>query len=434
MNNDISFIELTLPENLEQITIDPRLKGIFTGVMYRIQEYFNRRGYTKNFDYATFLQKYLINAGYLYKMRFKVTRKSKSGNRSFAGYYNASKSSIMISKKYLNDPESEKIFCHEFIHFLTKHLLFFEGKMMNEKNKEIFNGGFINEALTEMLTLEIYPEFKTTSSYKPHVKMLEFVNKMCHSINLYQSFLLGYVDINVVKGLKRTDDIIRYEKDFYHFVSKYHHNNLTYSMEDALVSMDYLNGQRSIILAVLTSINTFEDYFEFLKNLVDAPVPDPEYLETSLSNKERELVSKVVPVNSNDGQYLLSSLRKLRNNIMVYNEKLFALPFDGGTISFYDVNDWVLYLGDVPSKKRKIVQGVYRSFKDGVYVFEYIVNNVRYYRTIDKVAEYHRLQESYEKFKKDLYYLSRNFTISTTFMYDYPLENQRVEFVGRRRK
>lgn len=424
MNNDTSFIELTYPENLDKIDIDPRLKDVFIRVMYRLQNYFNKHNYTKNFNYYEFFQKYLLNSGVICKMRFKVSEKDYIGNKKFSACYQNNKWRIMVSKKILNHPQLEKIFCHEFIHFLSNYRLFVE-EDINEKNKEVYNGGFINEALTEMLTLEIYPEFKPSTTYLPQVKMMEFVNKLCGSINFYQCFLLGYIDINVVKGFEKSNTIRYYEDNFYNSISRYQKSFADYDMVNALNSKDYLDGQRYIVLAVLETINTFDSYFNFLKVLAEAPVSDYSFLNEYLENKEKMLIGNLGIQNESYG-LLLNDLRRLRNDILIYNRKSFILQFSGGTIYYYNNRDFVVYINGKVSRGREILKSINQSFNNGVYTFNYVINNVHYYCTFDKNTQYFNLQNSYNSFFKGVDYALKGFSIvqeSENIYPEFPLKN-----------
>ena len=163
---DNSFLYFTSPEVLSKIDIDPRLEDSFKRVMNKLQEYFNANGYTSQRNYKEYLEKYLLNSG---KDNLRIYI-NKIANKNVGGFYNRGKSEICINENILLgvNERIDSTLCHEFIHFLVMHELV-EGK----SEPDIFQGGFINESLTEMLTQQMYP---TSNAYDAQVAMQKFAN------------------------------------------------------------------------------------------------------------------------------------------------------------------------------------------------------------------------------------------------------------------
>ena len=225
MNKDTSFIELTKPKNLSKIRIQPILIPIFVNTMQRMQNYFNKHNYTKHFNYKELFKEFILtnDASKVLKIRADFSMNLNDNN----GYYSSEMNEIILNGSLLELKNIEFTLCHEFIHFITEQV--FKRKMFkNSKNMKLYKNGFIKEALTEMLSMEIYPEFSNITGYISLVKMMEFVNELSGSINHYQSFLLGYINIKVVDWWKKTQIIKKYEEDFLNFITVYYAERNSY--------------------------------------------------------------------------------------------------------------------------------------------------------------------------------------------------------------
>lgn len=426
MYNDTSFIDLTRPEVLSMIDIDERLKPAFINMMYRLQRYFNKHNYTKNFNYRLLFNDYLLTSNL--SKRFRIMVSNEPSKIGCAGFYSADENRIVIDSKILNSKELEKILCHEFIHFLTMHYLI-KCKIYNEKTKEIFNGGFINEALAEMLTLEIYPECKLYSGYAAQVRMMNYANQLCGSINLYQCFLLGYIDISVLKNKKKNRFAKSYETDFYKYITNYQKHENSFSYEDALMSNTYVNAQRSLILSVLETINDIGSYTEFLKKVINSPVPDYDFLVNALLRKEKELIDKLGIQDLKFKKELLSKLTAMRANMLIYYQSFFELPFRNGTVYYNDNNDYVIFVNSTPHKNLSLLNNVRKYINYGVYRFYYNIGNISYTITIDKKRQYDNLEMAKESFYNQLKAVKSDGSIRSEY-YEYKDNMNRKIVVG----
>ncbi len=146
---DKSFLYYTQDEIIDKLDIDPRLIEPFKRVMHKIQEYFNAHGYTQERDYASYLRRNLLESD-SNNLKFVVQTIDEKG---VLGFFSKKDRKIAISEELLKNDFSEGVectLCHEFIHFLVMLEL-------SLGEADIFSSSFINEALTEMLTQEIYP-------------------------------------------------------------------------------------------------------------------------------------------------------------------------------------------------------------------------------------------------------------------------------------
>lgn len=309
---DKSFIDLLTEENLSKIDIDPRLVDSFKRVTDKLQTYFNANGYTSQRDYKKFFEEYLFK-DMDSKLRIRVSDEpSKIGA---AGLYrhNQGITEIHIDETYLNDEEYlDQVFCHEFIHFLAMREL----DSVEYPDPEIKNGGFINEALTEMLTQQIYPN---SNSYQPQVNMLKFANLLTGNVNNYSLFLRGKVDC---KGGASAWN------NFYASANAYQRSwaDKGFLMRDAINDSNYISAQRCIIQANISShlISSFSDYRKWVSILQQRPVPDNDFIDKLFTDMDRSLVSNLGLKNENlkDIMYRqLSDYRQISSALSMYDGK-----------------------------------------------------------------------------------------------------------------
>lgn len=273
---DKSFIDLLSDDNIKRISIDPRLIVPFKNVMIKMQEYFNANGYTTQRNYKDFFEKFLLSE-IIDKLKIIVDNEPSKIGASGIYRHNNEKQEIHIDERYLNTQEVESTLCHEFIHFLVMRDLSKTGHY----DIEIKDGGFINEALTEMLTQQIYPNSK---SYKPQVEMLKYANLLTNNVNNFSLFLRGHVDSRrgATSWLHFYDYVQEYQKKF---------RDYGFYLNDAVNDVNYINAQREIIMANLHThlIRNFEQYTDFINKLNKRVVPDDEWIEDFILKAEKSL-------------------------------------------------------------------------------------------------------------------------------------------------
>lgn len=266
-----SFQNLTTAENIEKMEIDPRLEASFKRVMGVIQSYFNANGYSQIKDYDKLFHDYLLSDDFKNeKLRIYLNKEpSKIGAAGFyrqkSGDYN-----ITIDEQCLaNDENLDSTLAHEFIHFIVMHKA--------KGDAEIVGGGFTNEALTEMLTQQMYPK---SNAYKPQTSMFTFANALIGRANDYKSFLQAHSQIG--GGYS--------QNDYNRHAGAYHERfkNEGYRMETAVNDPDYIAAQRKLIeLIRLDTITDVDTYLEKVRILKDRPVQDQEFMndyEKTLDN------------------------------------------------------------------------------------------------------------------------------------------------------
>lgn len=273
---DKSFIDLLSDNNIKRISIDPRLIVPFKNVMIKMQEYFNANGYTTQRNYKDFFEKFLLSE-IIDKLKILVDNEPSKIGASGIYRHNNEKQEIHIDERYLNTQEVESTLCHEFIHFLVMRDLSKTGHY----DIEIKDGGFINEALTEMLTQQIYPNSK---SYKPQVEMLKYANLLTNNVNNFSLFLRGHVDSRrgATSWLHFYDYVQEYQKKF---------RDYGFYLNDAVNDVNYINAQREIIAANIHThlIRNFEQYTDFINKLNKRVVPDDVWIEDFILQAEKTL-------------------------------------------------------------------------------------------------------------------------------------------------
>lgn len=303
-----SFINLTNEENLSKINIDPRLIETFKKVMKELQEYFDANGYTEKINYEEFFENNLIDK------EFKIQINNLPSKYGAAGLYQKNNNTIIIDEKYLNTNKLQSILCHEFIHFLVMH------------GKEIKMSTFINEALTESLTRQMYPQ---SDSYEPQVRMMDFANILANKKNNYGLFLQGGIDAKHIST--NWNDFIKYVNLYQ---EKY--KNVGFTIVNAINDENYIEAQRSIIKNNIHShlVNTFSEYEEILEKLSKRPVNDEEWINQFIDRIEQNVVRNIR--NSKIRQATLNKFkeyRKIKQELGKYvGEDKFELEIDGNKI------------------------------------------------------------------------------------------------------
>ena len=297
---DKSFINLLTEENLAKINIDPRLVDSFKRVMKKMQVYFNSNGYTSERDYQAFFYEYLLNPDNTKNLSlFLNDEPSKIGADGF--YTNDGKRICIDESNSRKDENLDSTLCHEFIHFLVMRGIIDE----QYADPQIRFGGFINEALTEMLNRQMYPN---SGAYEPQVSMMEFANLLSNNVNNYSMFLRGNIDAKGY-GASAWNNFVANAKAYQ---SKW--KGKPFLMSDARKDKLYINAQRELINSKISChlIKSFSDYTEKIDILMQRPAPDLEYMETFFENMDINLLNNLGLRNPELSSILKQKLQEYR--------------------------------------------------------------------------------------------------------------------------
>lgn len=297
---DKSFINLLTEENLAKINIDSRLVDSFKRVMKKMQVYFNSNGYTSERDYQAFFYEYLLNPDNTKNLSlFLNDEPSKIGAGGF--YTNDGKKICIDESNSRKDENLDSTLCHEFIHFLVMRGIIDE----QYADPQIRFGGFINEALTEMLNRQMYPN---SGAYEPQVSMMEFANLLSNNVNNYSMFLRGNIDAKGY-GASAWNNFVANAKAYQ---SKW--KGKPFLMSDARKDKLYINAQRELINSKISGhlIKSFSDYTEKIDILMQRPAPDLEYMETFFENMDINLLNNLGLRNPELSSILKQKLQEYR--------------------------------------------------------------------------------------------------------------------------
>lgn len=318
--NDTSFIDLLKKNNLDKISIDDRVVEAFKSVMKKIQAYFNANGYSLERDYKKFFEEYLLTDDLSKKLNIIVNNEpSKRG--ALGIYYNEEKI-LSIDEKCLNDKEIlEHVLCHELIHFIV---------MRENSKNEVSKSEFFNEALTEMLTIQILGNNK--KSYEPQVEMMKYINLLSGVVNNYSQFLKGNFGGNY--SSPNWNSILS-------FLNLYQNKfeNKGYVLKDAKYDKDYINAQRKAIDNYVLSgrINNFSEYLEKINLIRHRVAPDSEYIEQELLKLDTNFINKLRIDNKRVKENMLTKLKDLRKNLDEYDQttdkNVYEFDFEGYKIT-----------------------------------------------------------------------------------------------------
>ena len=297
---DKSFINLLTEENLAKINIDPRLVDSFKRVMKKMQVYFNSNGYTSERDYQAFFNEYLLNPDNTKNLSlFLNDEPSKIGAGGF--YTNDGKRICIDESNSRKNENLDSTLCHEFIHFLVMR------GIINEQyaDPQIRFGGFINEALTEMLNRQMYPN---SGAYEPQVSMMGFANLLSNNVNNYSMFLRGNIDAKGY-GASAWNNFVANAKAYQ---AKW--KGKPFLMADARKDELYIKAQRELINSKISAhlIKSFSDYTEKIDILMQRPAPDLEYMETFFENMDRNLLNNLGLRNPELSSILKQKLQEYR--------------------------------------------------------------------------------------------------------------------------
>ena len=298
--SESNFTNLMKESNFSKINIDSRLVDSFKRVLDKLQTYFDANGYTSQRDYEKFFEEYLLKD---MDSKLKILVSNEPSKIGAAGFYRHRRgiTEIHIDENYLKHEETlDSILCHEFIHFLAMRGL----DDMEYPDPEIKNGGFINEALTEMLTGQMYPN---SNAYQPQVDMLKFANLLTGNVNNYSHFLRGKVDC---KGGASS------WINFFAAANTYQQTwrDKGFVMSQAINDPDYIKAQQYIIRANISPhlISSFEDYKKWVSILQQRPAPDNEFIDKLFIDMDRSLISNLGLNNENLRNMMYQQLLEFR--------------------------------------------------------------------------------------------------------------------------
>ncbi len=308
----ITFGDLAKFENIEKMNLDPALEKIFIRLMRKLQEYFDEHGYTIDygFDFSDIINSLVLNGDN--RLRIYASDETSVIHEKAGGFFERENNRIVINKRILGDEDKlEKILCHEFIHFIVENKCL---KNINP-NSDIYNGGMINEALTEMLAREIVHFKGNTSGYEQHVRMLRFANILTDSVNDFRSFLKGRIEPKIYN--EYWEEFLKqarvYQDDFY--------NGGFHKFDEALKTKSYIDVQRSLIKMVWKNKEP-KSYLEFVKLVRKTSkrvVPDDDWME----NFYKEVI-KNTPINSDAKEYFTDAMMrycKISDELEEYDRK-----------------------------------------------------------------------------------------------------------------
>lgn len=322
---DSSFLYLTNDETISKIDIDPRLIDSFKRVMQKIQLYFNANGYTSQRDYSTFLEEFLLKD---IDGKLKIQCNNGPSKIGAAGLYwpkSPKEFLLIIDESVLetkNNDFVDSTLCHEFIHFLVMR-----SKHKYDSDVEI---DFTNEALTEMLTQQIYPN---SHAYEPQVSMMKFANLLTNKVNNYSMFLRGSIDS---KGGASSWN------NFISLVSEYQNQmkGKSFKLKEAIQNPLYIKAQRYIIEANIHPhlLKNFQDYERCIEILNNRPVPDNDRIEDFKNRMDKFLINNLGIHDLSMQKVLLDQLKRYRTineKLEMYDEKdVIEFEILGRTIAF----------------------------------------------------------------------------------------------------
>lgn len=309
---DKSFVTLLSEDNLSRINIDSRLVDSFKRVMKKMQVYFNSNGYTFERNYQEFFNEYLFNPDSSKNLSFFLNDEpSKIGA---GGFYTIDGKKIYIDESNtITNENLDSTLCHEFIHFLVMRGIV-DGQTADPQIK---SGDFINEALTEMLTRQMYPN---SSAYEPQVRMMEFANLLSNNVNNYSLFLKGQIDAKGYGAASWNNFVANAEA--YHKKWQGKPSRLVEAKKDEL----YIKAQRELINSKISVhlIKSFSNYTEKIDILMKRPAPDAEYTEKFIEIMDINLIRNLGLKNRELVDILMKKLREYRElstSYAKYNNK-----------------------------------------------------------------------------------------------------------------
>ena len=394
---DSSFIDLTNINNLSKIKIDKELIPVFKTAMRNFQEYFNYMGYTSERNYQEFFKKYLTTNYGIRKLAIEFSDITKSMDCN--GMYSFWKRKIIINQNCKDDSTNLlSIFMHEFIHFLVHHYV--RDKRIDDES--IIHIPFLNEALTEMLKMEILPY--TYMSYVPLIKMLNLWLVINNKKVNYNDFL------NYGRFYEIDDELLEMLNKYFEEYEKEEYINLE--------NETYKKIQRYIINSIDINLLSIEDYDKIIEKVSKRPNKDIYFMNKFYKKVERNLCDNLKIDDDN-----------LRKRYMFYLKE-YRLIVD--TLSITDFSGCLNF--QINKDKWKI------DYRGKVFINEQFAKQIRklellkkdntYYKVNIKDINFLEIEKGINKLKEQL--LERKEKLSTILKYiqfisdEVNLENNKV--------
>ena len=389
--SDDSFLYFTQNDIIEKISIDPRLTDSFKRVMIKLQEYFNANGYTEQRNYKEYLQKYLLDSG---ENNLKIYM-NEIKEEGVEGFYRRSTNEICINVDMLKGSieNLDSALCHEFTHFLVMHSLTKENS-----DPQIFNGGFINEALTEMMTQQMYPN---SNAYDAQVAMQKFANLLSGNVNNYSRFLKGYIDARF--GSPAWVTYVDYANAFQSDFNQKGYINIF----EARNNENFIKAQRELIRLFARPSRpssryfTFEEYCECVKKLIDRPVRDQEFINQTIETMEKNMIESLGSNNYNINEFLKQKLIEVRVLIKEQKKyegkKIYEFTFAGRKIS---IDNSLNVTGELV--------GIQRGWNPNTRIMTFELNGKKMQFNVDELDFDLKEKEIHSKFEEFSSYYSEN--------------------------
>ena len=277
--------------------------------------------WTNNRDYKDFFEKYLLHPYSKLIMKFS----SILDQLDCEGYFNYEKKTLVINCNYINDNSKLiDILTHEFTHFLVKNYLV-EKNLIKES---IYNNTFINEAITEMLKIQILP--LTYQSYTSQIAMLKFLLIINNQKLDFEKYLttgkICYIDSILEELFEEYQN--KLEDDDEHII-------------DAIDNPSYLKIQRYLIKSLDTNISNIEDYKNIILKISNRPVKDIYFMNKYYKKIENSLCDKLKINDINIRRKFMFYLKEYRKVTEILGNKenfryAASFKFDGNN---YDIDD-----------------------------------------------------------------------------------------------
>lgn len=390
------FLYFTQDDILDKIDIDDRLREPFKNVLKKIQEYFNANGYISQRDYKSFIEKYFLNSN---EKNFRII--IGKDIQGLLGYYYKNGNLIHITDKNLSlgREKLEGTLCHEFIHFLVMHGL------TNEEINEVNNRTFINEALTEMLNQQIYPQ---NNGYIPQVEMQKYANLLSGKTNNYSLFLKGKIDAAITSPMWKN-----YHEYTEKFQKDYDKDSNLQLLSNAIFNENYINAQRQLIQLFIqpSKSKTFEEYCDCIKKLSQRVAPDQEYVDQIVEQLDNVMIRTLNIKDEQIKNFLKQKLVETRENIKKLQE------YDGKRVYEFEILGKKIAI-DENLKVRGDLLGVQRGWNPNTRKMYFEVNGKRIELDVDKLNFNQRQMEIQQKIEELSTYYSPDTIKDMTMLSD----------------
>lgn len=269
ISEETPFLDLIKPENLSKIKIDKELVPSFINVMKNKQRIYDKKGYTHAKHFPSLFKNYLLEEGpNQYSIKFGKLEER------VGGIIEKKNKQILISED-LNDSDVdskiiEAVITHELFHlfsigskpYIKNDMGEFSEDYLIKPDLELWQGGFVNEGLTELLTRQVYPNSKAYPAQVAMVKLLLYVNNATE--NLYSYFNAK------VPGLNYSNSLY---SNFLFYAEQYHtdYSKKKYDIASASEDVFYNKAQEKLIQIFANKVEAEIEKYQFinLKDFID---------------------------------------------------------------------------------------------------------------------------------------------------------------------